>query len=483
VTALFAPLVASAQHDVAADDGATDDGAADGGVADDGAGGERKWFLDGHASEEYRFRHVTSAEVGRITSSGEIISGQNVPAENDHDLRFFLGGYLWESGDNFAADLAAAAWVDLDGTAGEGQPSAVAEVDDYEAPHAWQDAFDVYSLYAEYHSAGWLALARGGRQTSEHGRPITFDGATLTFRAIDPHLDLVLFGGRTVHFFDLGQGLFEDWVASAVAVVRPVPPLRLELDYRLASETSIAENRITDHSYGLTAWLTATHWARAKGYVRGLDDALSNAGGGVLLEWSEAELGFEAGADAQLVTLREINERDDPYFAVLGESLPHVLVKADLWKDLTTELGVYSLHAGWNGRLLTAGEPTMFNRDYGRIYLWFQATDIAIDGPFANLVGEYNYTHRETGLGDDSLFAIGGSLGWDWKIVRAEAGSYYHRYKYTYFLDAEELAHVRTYFGELEYEPLEWLSIRVRYEYDQLDRDIHTLMLKLTQVY
>ncbi|MBW2278316.1 MAG: hypothetical protein JRF63_12545, partial [Deltaproteobacteria bacterium] len=50
-------------------------------------------------------------------------------------------------------------------------------------------------------------------------------------------------------------------------------------------------------------------------------------------------------------------------------------------------------------------------------------------------------------------------------------------------MDAEELADVRTFFGELEYEPLEWLSIRLRYEYDQLDRDIHTLIIRLAQVY
>ena len=44
-------------------------------------------------------------------------------------------------------------------------------------------------------------------------------------------------------------------------------------------------------------------------------------------------LGLDLKADAQLTTFREINELDDPYYAVLGESLPHVRLNADLWKE------------------------------------------------------------------------------------------------------------------------------------------------------
>ncbi len=73
---------------------------------------------------------------------------------------------------------------------------------------------------------------------------------------------------------------------------------------------------------GLAAWYSIAKWARLKGHLRGLNDAASHVGGGPLFEWADLELGAEASADAQLVALGEINERDDPYFAVLGNPPP-----------------------------------------------------------------------------------------------------------------------------------------------------------------
>jgi hypothetical protein len=262
-----------------------------------------------------------------------------------------------------------------------------------------------------------------------------------------------------------------------------LPYLRIELDYRFAAEDTTSENNIMDHSYGMAAWYRIADWSRIRGYLRGLNAKLSDVGGSSLFEWTDLELGMEVGVDAQLITLRELNELDDPYFAVLGESLPHVLIHSDIWKDFTTDAGIYSIHVGWNGRLLTEDEPTEFNRDYGRIYLLLQATDIGIPGPFASFIGEYHYTHSDPGLAEDSLFTVGGSVGYDWKKIKGEAGSYFYRYKYDYYVDVKEMSDVRTFFGEFRYDPFNWLSMRLRYEYERFDRDIHTVTVNLAQTY
>jgi len=106
--------------------------------------------------------------------------------------------------------------------------------------------------------------------------------------------------------------------------------------------------------------MTNSIWLR--GYVRGLDASPSNAGIGSRFSWTKLELGADASFDAQLVSFGEINEKNNPYFAILGKSLPFVRMQANIWKDFSTSVGVYGIHLGWNGRLLTEDDPAPFNR-------------------------------------------------------------------------------------------------------------------------
>jgi hypothetical protein len=441
--------------------------------------GEREWFFDFQAIEEYRFRYATQPSTARQVTrlSG---GGGSVGAESDHDLRLFLAASLSEDSDHFYADTALGLWADVDGDVPEGDVSAFSSVNDWSSPYLW---FDVYTLYAEYHSPGLLDVARGGRQVTEHGPLATFDGAAVQLRLAKPYLDVFAFGGRTVHFFEVERGLFEDWLASGGFVVRPIAELRLELDYRFLAEDTVHEDGAMDHTYGIAAWYRFDDWLRLKGFFRGISDQPAHAGGGTNLTWVDLELGLDLMARAQLVELRRFNERDDPYFAVLGASSPHVKVGADLWKSFTTEMGIYSIHGGWAGRLLTEDEPTRFNRDYGRGYLWLQAADIVVSGPFAGIIGELHYTHSGGGMDSDNLFTIGGSAGYESDLLRGELGTYYQRFKYDYYMDVREIEHVRTYFGELSYQALEWLRARLRYEYEQFDRDIHSVTLSLMQTF
>jgi hypothetical protein len=388
-------------------------------------------------------------------------------------------------------------WADLDGNYPQGDYSGFASPYDESQVYGLPMWIDLYSLYAEYHSRDLFALGRVGRQVSEHGPLVTFDGGTVELALAKRYLDFFAFGGRTVHFFELEGNFFEDWMASGGFTIRPLRELRIELDYRFTKDalTPVDEladrHAVTDHTYGLTAWYRGGEWLYLKGYFRGINDTAGLTGGAATAEWSALELGLDLNADAQLVTLGEINEAQDPFHAVLGDSLPHVRVNADLWKAFTTGAGTYTIHGGWGGRFLTAADDTAteFNRDYGRAYLWFQAVDIGVDGPFAGIIGELNYTHRRdettetTEEDDENMYSIGGSIGYDREPLRVELGSYFQRFKYDYFVDVKELQSVRTYFGEVAYQPLDWLSAGLRYEYERFDRQVHTVMLTLTQRY
>jgi len=446
---------------------------------------ESTWSFSGFASEEYRFSHSSNLELVEIDDGFDDAFEDD---ESDHDLRLFLSGHLLDKSDRFAGDLSMGIWHDLDGVSEVGRPSSFSSIDDYDAPQSWHDPYDIYSLYGEYHSSNSLSLMRAGRQTTEYGRPITFDGATVKLNLVKPYVDWAIFGGRTVHFFEISSGLFENWLASTAVAIRPLRSLRVEMDYRYAAEAyanadTSSVGRVNDHSYGLLAFYELNEWARFKGYLRGLNSRASNAGGGTRLEWIEGQLGIDAEVDGQLTTLRSFNERDDPYFEVLGASLPHLKVNLDIWKAVTTDYGDYGAHFGWQERLLTNDEPNRFNRDFGRIYLLLEANDIAISGPFASMVIEYNYSLSSVGLENNSLFVIGGSAGFQWRPFKVTLGSYYYRYKYDYYIDLIELENVRSYFGEFRYDPVEWFSIRLNYQFEQFDRDLHTITLKLTETY
>jgi hypothetical protein len=458
-----------------------------------------RWTFEALGKEEYRFRYATAPTVDPsiLDASGD--SSKDLGRGADHDLHFFLGGGMRDLQDRFYVNTSLGIFADIDGFVASGDPSSLSSINENGSSMAslapgspaalW---FDMYSLYGEYHSKKVLKLARVGRQTSEHGKLVTFDGGALDLRLFKSYLGLFALGGRSVHFFETDENLYEDWLASGGLVIRPIDSLKFELEYRMNAEDiptdeamtngnpSLATDNIVNHTYGITAWYHYQDLLYLKGYFRGIGAAPAETGGIFNLEFVPIELSLDFKIDAQLMNFREINETDDPYFTVLGESLPHVRMNAELKKSFTLDKGIYTLNAGWAARMLTKDEPTAFNRDYGRVYAGFDAEDIVVKGPFLSVVGEFYYTQNSDA---ERFFTVGGSAGYDGKMVRAEAGTYYNWVKYVYYEDVQEIEDVRTYFVDVKIRPLKWFSISAKYELEQFDRLIHTAMLTLTQVY
>lgn len=442
------------------------------------------WRFHVGALEQYRFRHATAIDglapplVGAATDDDDEDEGGE--AESDQDIRLFLYGGVQDPSDRFAADLSLALWADVDGVPDDDDASAFGSIYD-QSGQIW---FDIYTLSAEYRSPGVLALARGGRQTTEHGIPATFDGASLRLRAVGKQLEFFMFGGRTVHFFEADADIFEDWMASAGAVIRPHEQVKIELDYRFLLEDTDVEEDLVDHSYGAALWFRHADWLYLKAFGRGVNDHVSHVGANANFEWRPIDFGANVHIAAQPMKLGELAEEEDPYFSILGESLPHLRTRVDVWKAFPTHAGTFTLHVGWAGRMLLGDDPTRFNRDYGRVYLLFEARDLGVKGPFVTLAGEYHYTLEADELPSDDLFTVGGSAGYASHMVRAEVGTYYQRFKYEYFRDAREVEDVRTVFAAVQYRPLRWLSLRARYEYEQsFARDWHTVTFALAQTY
>ncbi|HUU02142.1 MAG TPA: hypothetical protein VM425_11920 [Myxococcota bacterium] len=433
------------------------------------------WF---NAQEEYRLRAV----VAPGGTAGDLVNPAP-DSETDNDLRLFLEGGLRDPSDHFGGEFALGLWWDVDGVAAAGDSTGLGSMFDYRQP--W---WDVYKLQLDYQSDGFCKLARAGRQAAPFGLPVTFDGAAVVVSAVRPILDLFIFGGRSVHFFETQADMFEDWLASAGAVIRPLRWLRIELDYRLQIEDVLQADRVskadlTDHSYGVTSWYRPTDWLLGRLTLRGLNNSFARVGAAARLEWKRIEAGIQLSADAQTISLDEIHESADPFFTLLGESLPNLRWQADAWKRFSTAKGNYTLHLGWNGRQVLNGDPGPFNRNMGRAYLLFDAADVILPGIFFSLSGEGHYTYLNGSLLRDWIFTAGGSAGYKNKKLSAELGTYYQRYKYDYYRDVREVSDVRTFYASCGFRPLSWLSFRVRYEFERSDRDFHVVTLSIGQMF
>ncbi len=419
--------------------------------------GENRWTFRSYAKEQYRVR--TSPE----------------PDETDQDLNLYLDAGLADAKGRFGADLSLGLWWDLDDTPQLGASPTFASVRD--ESDVW---FDVFTLSTEYHSDGLVKLARAGRQVAEYGKPLTYDGGSLVLRPLKPYLEVFAFGGRTVHFFEVDADLFEDWIASVGAAVRPTRDLRLELVYRYMAEDTPAKNGVNDKIVRFSGWLRRGDWLRAKAYIETIDDHVGWVGGAFRLESLPREVGVDFNLKTQTKTYRDFSEQEDPFFLTLGESLPYLRFRADAWKTLTTDNGVFGVHMGFDGRWLIQGyDEEVFNRNFGKAYVLADLVDIGIKGPFLT------FSFERWGVGpsfeSDGLWTVGGSGGYDGDKLRVEGGTYYNRYRYQYYQVVEERNDVRTVFADLRVKPVAWLTLAGSYEFERFDRDLHTVTVGLTE--
>jgi len=417
-----------------------------------------------NAAEEYRFR-----------SSDD-------PSESDHWGRISLDLDADSPHDTFAARGSAGLWLRFNDLPAAGANYGLAsERND----NPW---LDVYQLAADWRPNGVFQLLRVGRQEAEHGLPGTFDGLSATLHPI-PMLRIFAFGGRTVHFFEIDQGVFENWIASAGVELKG-ENFKIEADYRFLKDdvasgstdpndpSALGKSTQTNHSYGLSGWYRYGDWLNARVTVRGLDSSVSLLGAALRVQWLEQQLGLDAKIDVQPVELGELNEFDNPYFLTLGTSSPHLKVHADAYKGFSGGAGEYAIHLGGDVRQLINADESPFNRNLLRGYLMVTAAKIGGTGLFASLTGEIDQVPDGKGLA-----TIGGALGWDQKPVRVELGSAYQRWQYVYFQSPQEIADEREFYGDVKVRVLSWLAIRARYSYEIFDRRLHTVTVSLTEAY
>jgi len=426
--------------------------------------------------EQYRLRIASHVLPDRSPLAQTAAANQNT----DQQLHLWADGEVHAYSNHLLGAAQGALYWDLDGTEPAGSPDLFASQTSYQQP--WVTP---YILSIEWRDEKVLDHIRVGRQASNYGLPLTFDGGSLGLRPLGSPLMLFGFGGRTVHFFESEPGWFESWVASLGAVVRPSSTFKIELDSRLIRErvpdSETAEPiTVTNHSYGIvTSARTESLFASAR--LRGLDRRLSHGGVVFVSDLADLDLGLSASVDAQFVTLSEVAESELPFYSILGRSLPYARYRFETVKRVNVgDLTSLSLSLGWHGRQLLGGrreEP--FNRDAGGIYLDTRLDDVAGKGWFVDAMAEYLYVPRAWNR--ERLLALGGSAGYRGERFRSELGTYYQQFKVRYYERPEELLDSRSIYGSLGYQLFPWLEAQGRYEIEVLDRYLQSFYLSLRQ--
>jgi hypothetical protein len=437
---------------------------------------DRGWHGDLSITQEYRLR---TAQPGAAATAEVLGEATAATPRRDQDLRFALESQGWGLRDHLRGQMSSALWLSLEGRRSLGQPDLFGEVSDYRQP-LWV----IYSLSAEWRHSLPLEHLRLGRQTSEHGPPITFDGGSVGLRLWERKLSLFGYAGRTVHFFESQPGLLDYWVACAGATFWATENTRLEIDSRLERDGILSREAqqldfLYVNSYGLSlSTRFSESWAKL--YARGLDRKPSRAGGALHLASSELSAGLDAQVNAQLRTLGEISENENPFYSILGPSQPNLRARLELWKGLALgPLTVADLRLGWRMRQLLSGSEGPFNRNGGGVYFQAAIDNLGVKGLFLSGIAEWNYVPWS--LSRDSYLAFGGSAGYNARRFKVESGTYYQQWKVTLYRDAEELQNARTLFGLASVRPLAWFELRARYTVEIVDRMIQSVFLSLRE--
>lgn len=422
------------------------------------------------------------------------------PSANEQTLHLGLDLDAAHASRRFLASASLGLWVQTAGPApfpGPGGAPAGADPSSLAGIFAQKNPWlGVFTLYGEWTPGTLLRLLRVGRQSTEHGRPSTFDGAYAL--AGTGRLAAFAFAGRTEHFYELplagasSTGPFEDWIASAGLQARPGPDVRLEADYRLLREvvTTADAGRAprVDHSWGGAAWLRAGDAFTGKVALRALGARLAEVGAQAHLSSEALQAGLDARFAAQPVELGELAEQEGPLFATLGPSLPHARWRLDGWKAFAPGPLRLAAHLGWDGRQLLRGEEVPFNRNTSRAFLLLEGGPAALPELSISLGVDRVSTSavpflEGTGAQASGLWALDAAARWTSAggRLRVEAGTDYHQYQYAYLRDVQERAGVRAAWGALRVGLARGLALRARYQVEVFDRVLHTATLGLVQ--
>jgi hypothetical protein len=320
----------------------------------------------------------------------------------------------------------------------------------------------------------YLPQVRIGRQSGTRDEPVFFDGVAADV-AVAQRLNLTVYGGAAVHFYELNNTYGSDTLAGAGIDYSPFNSTMLSLDY-----LDVHDERDPflgadqhDQQYSIAVRQRFTPFLRAMARYRYLNSEPRDVKVRAIKTFPEADLEVSMSYFRQFRTQNELSNELSPYFDVLGQSVPFQSYDVKVRKMFGPH---YALDIGYFQRaLVEAGEESAFNRDYKRAFTVFEMGDLFYDGLTFSLIGDYwDATGRKsTSAGFDAEYKFKNKM----KKAKIGIGTYYSLYKYDYYILLGEQQKVRTYYLNGTVPLTKGLFVTAKYEYEQSIENYQTFKI------
>ena len=317
----------------------------------------------------------------------------------------------------------------------------------------------------------FLTQARIGRQAGLRDEPVFFDGLATDFR-IGSLLNLTLYGGAAVHFYDTDTHWGNDTLGGAGLDIAPARFTKFSLDYlsiKSALTTTIDQQ---DNMVSLKLWQSIGSFMKASVKYRYLNSDPRDVGVRVVSTIAPADMELNLNYFRQFRRENELANELSLYDAVLGQSSPYQSYDVKLRKLFGTH---YAVDLGYFKRALQEESQTSaFDRDFSRVFLLIELMDLPSDRISFTLTGEqWSTKGRE-------YHSSGLDIGYRFKNMKnasVNVGTYYSLYKYDYYNELGLRENVHTYYINGKVPLGKGVSINSSYEYEDSLENYQTFKL------
>ncbi len=406
------------------------------------------YTVNGYVSTRYIYRTTKTSEQ-RFTDQdafGDLRFDVTSPKEHSAEFHFF-----------------GAARSDLDG----GQNTSTF--------HPFEDAADthrsrasgyVYEAHLDLNDPlSKVTQLRLGRQSGTRDEPVFFDGLAVDVGG--EKLNLTLYGGAAVHFYEIDNRWGKDVLGGAGLDVHPTTQTGLSLDYLAVKEERTftdADATLRDRFFAVKLTQRFAQYNRVTAKYRHLNSGPRDIAIQTSAVYPEGEAEMSVGYFRQFRTQKELSNEFSLLFDVIGRSAPYESYDIKIRKFFA---GVLAIDLGYFKRALldAARDRGPFDREFTRKYLDAEVSGLIIPGLSWTVITEWWSSGQRTfrTLGSDLTYAFRKKSG---KQAKVSVGTSYSLYKYDYYIDLGAREQVRTYYLTSKYPLGAQLSLNAGYEFE-----------------
>jgi len=316
--------------------------------------------------------------------------------------------------------------------------------------------------------------ARVGRQAGTRNETLFFDG--IAADAGGRSVNVTVYSGAVVHFFEDGSHWGKDWLSGAGLDYRFGPSLGLSADYLIIKDVQESEPGapvLWDRLVSFRGWQqvgTFSKWSAAYRVQDGEPRDMTLQAVAASPAWDlEGSISYFRQFRVQDVMTTDLSL----FPTVLGQSAPYQ--SADL-KVRKTFFERFALDLGYFSRtLLHPQDEGPFNKDWSRAYASLDIADLFVPRL------TWTITAEQWGGGTTDATTYGTDLAWRVRRkggdARIAVGTYYSLYKYDYYTDLGVRDEVRTWYLDGKYPLGKGFSLNGRYEHEKAIETYQVLRL------